>query len=230
MPQEFSLTRAEYFSAQTLYAQRNFRRLWWAWLLLFLAITLWLQRDRIGAPGYLWLVAALLGVGVALVAVLGLVLPRVLALMMVLTVWRRQPVLQAPVSVEISDAGIRGLVIHNPRATRVHLKADEGGLRSYGSWDGFRHKDRSGPLPVPSMLYYTARYHSPRQRREDLFLGLVNGMVPYHLKRRATPGQWARFALVELVNLPSTRRRVRRSQSLARAMVAEGPRIPELRG
>ncbi|MCB1038295.1 MAG: glycosyltransferase [Acidimicrobiales bacterium] len=123
-----------------------------------------------------------------------------------------------------------GLVIHNPRATRVHLKADEGGLRSYGSWDGFRHKDRSGPLPVPSMLYYTARYHSPRQRREDLFLGLVNGMVPYHLKRRATPGQWARFALVELVNLPSTRRRVRRSQSLARAMVAEGPRIPELRG
>ncbi|WP_374636323.1 YcxB family protein [Paracoccus sp. (in: a-proteobacteria)] len=121
MPQEFSLTRAEYFSAQTLYAQRNFRRLWWAWLLLFLAITLWLQRDRIGAPGYLWLVAALLGVGVALVAVLGLVLPRVLALMMVLTVWRRQPVLQAPVSVEISDAGIR---FENDRGSWQHRWSD----------------------------------------------------------------------------------------------------------
>jgi GT2 family glycosyltransferase len=122
-----------------------------------------------------------------------------------------------------------GLVVHNPRATRVHLKAEEGGLRTYGSWDGFRHKDRSGPLPVPSMLYYTERYHTPRQRREDLWLGLVNGMVPYHLKRRATPGQWARFVLAEVASLPSTRTRVRRSKALAAAMVAEGPKIPELR-
>lgn len=122
-----------------------------------------------------------------------------------------------------------GLVVHNPRATRVHLKAEEGGLRSYGSWDGFRHKDRSGPLPVPSMLYYTQRYHTPRQRREDLALGLINGMVPYHLKRRATPSLWARFVAVELVHVPSTRRRVRRSKALAAAMVAEGPKVPELR-
>jgi GT2 family glycosyltransferase len=122
-----------------------------------------------------------------------------------------------------------GLVIHNPAATRVHLKAEEGGLRTYGSWDGFRHKDRSGPLPVPSMLYYTERYHTPRQRREDLLLGLVNGMVPYHLKRRATPGRWLQLLGVELANLPSTRARVRRSRALAATMVAEGPKIPELR-
>ena len=122
-----------------------------------------------------------------------------------------------------------GLVLHNPHAIRIHLKAEEGGLRSYGSWDGFRHKDRSRPLPVPSMLYYTARYHSPRQQREDLGLGLVNGMVPYELKRRATPTQWAGFVVAELVHLPSTIRRVRLSRSLAADMIAEGPRIPDLR-
>ena len=64
---------------------------------------------------------------------------------------------------------------------------------------------------------------------EDLLLGLVNGIVPYHQKRRATPIQWARFVLVEVAALGSTRRRVRRSKALAAAMVAEGPKIPELR-
>ena len=123
-----------------------------------------------------------------------------------------------------------GLVIHNPLATRIHLKAETGGLRTYGSWDGFRHKDRSGPLPVPSMLYYTQRYHTQRQRREDLGLGLVQGIVPYHLKRRASPVQWLGFLVGEVVHVPSTVRRVRRSQALAAEMVAEGPKIPELQG
>ena len=90
----------------------------------------------------------------------------------------------------------------------------------------------AGPseLPVPSMLYYTQRYHTARQRREDLGLGLVVGMVPYHLKRRASPMQWLGFLAGELVHLPSTRRRVRRSRELAAQMVAEGPKIPELQG
>lgn len=121
-----------------------------------------------------------------------------------------------------------GLVLHNPDAVRIHLKAESGGLRSYGSWDGFRHRDRSGPLPVPSMLYYTARYHSLRQRREDLFLGVVNSFVPYHLKRRARPTLWARLLMMEAWHLPSTVRRIRWSKGLAADMLAEGPRIPKL--
>ena len=121
-----------------------------------------------------------------------------------------------------------GLVIHNPHAVRVHLKAEEGGLRSYGSWDGFRHKDRSRPLPLPSMLYYTARYHTRRQQREDLMLGLINGIVPYHLKRRASPARWAALLAAEVVHIPSTIRRVRESRRIAAQMVADGPRIPVL--
>ncbi|QXC60276.1 glycosyltransferase family 2 protein [Aquihabitans sp. G128] len=120
------------------------------------------------------------------------------------------------------------LVVHVPTATRVHLKAAEGGLRTFGQWDGFRSKQRLGPLPVPSMRYYSATYHSARQQREDLGLGLVHALVPYHLKRRATPLQWAGFVAKELLHLPSLVRRVRQSGVLAAEMVEAGPDIPSL--
>lgn len=121
-----------------------------------------------------------------------------------------------------------GLVIHNPHAIRVHLKAQEGGLRTFGSLDGFRHRDRSAPLPLPSMVYYTKRYHSARQVREDLLIGLTQAIIPYELKRRASLTQWARFLSVELLHVPSTVRRVRSSLRIADDMVAEGPKIPRL--
>ncbi len=121
-----------------------------------------------------------------------------------------------------------GLVIHNPHAIRVHLKAQEGGLRTFGSLDGFRHRDRSSPLPLPSMVYYTKRYHSRRQIREDLVIGLTQAIVPYELKRRASPTQWLGFVAGEVRHLPSTVRRVRRSLQIADEMVAQGPKIPRL--
>lgn len=122
-----------------------------------------------------------------------------------------------------------GLVIHNPDAIRVHLKAPDGGLRTFGSLDGFRHRDRSSPLPLPSMRYYTARYHSRRQQREDLLIGLTQAVIPYELKRRASPWRWTVALVGELVHLPSTVRRVRRSGRLAATMVADGPSLPGFR-
>lgn len=122
-----------------------------------------------------------------------------------------------------------GLVIHNPHTIRVHLKAQEGGLRTFGSLDGFRHRDRSSPLPLPSMVYYTKRYHSPRQVREDLMIGLSQAIIPYELRRRATPMQWVRFMAVELIHVPSTVRRVRESLRISSGdRGARGPRIPTL--
>jgi hypothetical protein len=118
--------------------------------------------------------------------------------------------------------------MHVPGAIRTHHKAETGGLRTYGSWDGFRSRDRSGPLPVPAMRYYMARYLTPRQAREDLLIGLLQAIVPYELKRRATPAQWARFVAIELVHLPSTLRRVRLSGQIATEMVREGPAIDPL--
>ena len=121
-----------------------------------------------------------------------------------------------------------GTVIHNPHAIRVHLKAQEGGLRTFGSLDGFRHHDRTSPLPLPSIVIYTKRYHSRRQVREDLVIGLSEAIVPYELKRRAKPTQWLGFVAREVVHVPSTVRRVRASLEIADRMVEEGPRIPTL--
>jgi GT2 family glycosyltransferase len=124
---------------------------------------------------------------------------------------------------------LRGaLVVHVPKAIRTHHKAETGGLRTYGSWDGFRSRDRSGPLPVPAMRYYTARYLTPRQAREDLLIGLAQAIVPYELKRRATPVQWAGFVAAELLHVPSTIRRIRLSGAIAQEMVREGPSIDAL--
>jgi len=120
------------------------------------------------------------------------------------------------------------LVVHNPYAIRRHLKAATGGLRTDGSWDGFRSPNRSGPLPQPSMLYYTRRYHTRLQAREDLLLGLITSVVPYHLKRRVGPARFAALVAGEALHLPSTVRRVRLSRRLAGRMVADGPRIPAL--
>ena len=45
-----------------------------------------------------------------------------------------------------NEFGIRSarnnfLNIQNPNAHRIHFKADEGGLREMGSWDGFHSKN-----------------------------------------------------------------------------------------
>jgi hypothetical protein len=78
------------------------------------------------------------------------------------------------------------------------------------------------------MVYYTKRYHSKRQVREDLVIGLSQAIVPYELKRRASPRQWMGFVAGELVHLPSTVKRVRASLHIADDMVEDGPRIPKL--
>ena len=74
-----SLTRAEYFAARSPYSRRRFRRFPWVGLLLFLAVSIWLQRDRFGDPGGLRVLAVLIVAGLLLVAVLDWAMPRILA-------------------------------------------------------------------------------------------------------------------------------------------------------
>ncbi len=123
-----------------------------------------------------------------------------------------------------------GLLVHNPSAARSHLKAAAGGLRSFGSWDSYRQRGIITPKPTPSVVYYSLRYFSARQTREGLLIGLAQSAVPYHLKRRASRRQWARFLAVELLRLPLTAVRVTRSVRSARRMLAEGPRMPRRAG
>lgn len=129
------------------------------------------------------------------------------------------------------DFGMRAyldgaLVVHNPLAARAHLKAQTGGLRTFGSLDSYRVAGRFTPRPRPSVVYYAKRHLSPRQAREALLIGLVQSAVPYHLKRRASTLQWAGFLVTEALRLPVTGLRVAASVRAARRMLAEGPRIP----
>ena len=132
-----------------------------------------------------------------------------------------------------ADFGMRvyltgGLLVHNPKAKRIHLKASFGGLRKFRSWDNFRHKGFFAPRPLPSVIYYALRHFSKRQAREDLLIGLAQSAIPYHLKRRASFGQWMKFVGLEILLSPLTLVRVARSIKTAKQMFNQGPRIPNL--
>lgn len=116
--------------------------------------------------------------------------------------------------------------IHTPAAYRVHYKAAEGGLRSFGSWDLFRQRGLLSPLPLPSVLYFAMRYFTKRQQRENLLIGLAAGVIPYERKRQASRREWLRYGSVAVLTVPIHGLRVWRSIRLARRMLAEGPRIP----
>lgn len=72
--------------------------------------------------------------------------------------------------------------ISNPKASRIHIKAREGGLRDMGSWDGFRVKKFLDPKPVPSVLYLYRKYFPHRLYKHAVFMGIIFSNVPYRFK------------------------------------------------
>jgi len=72
--------------------------------------------------------------------------------------------------------------INNPLAERLHLKAEEGGLRQMGSWDEFRPKKLFAPRPIPSVLYLYRKYFGRRIAIQGLLMGLPKSIVPYRFK------------------------------------------------
>ena len=86
-----------------------------------------------------------------------------------------------------NEFGIRSarnnfLNIQNPNAHRIHFKADEGGLREMGSWDGFHSKNIFSPLPVPSVLYMSRKYWGEKRTFFYLIRTLPMSLSFYKLK------------------------------------------------
>jgi glycosyltransferase involved in cell wall biosynthesis len=73
-------------------------------------------------------------------------------------------------------------IISNPKAKRIHLKADVGGLRQMGSWDAFIPKDIWSPRPIPSVLYFARKYFGSKASIYLLISSLPKSLVPYQLK------------------------------------------------
>ncbi len=73
--------------------------------------------------------------------------------------------------------------ISNPRAKRIHLKVNEGGLRQMGSWDGWRPKKIFDPRPVPSVLYLSRKYFGNSTTRLYILHSILPSLVPYQFKK-----------------------------------------------
>ena len=77
-------------------------------------------------------------------------------------------------------AGFRN--VSNPKAIRLHLKVDKGGLRQMGSWDGWRPKSLLAPRPVPSVLYLFRKYFGNKVAMVTLVNLTIPSLVPYRMK------------------------------------------------
>jgi GT2 family glycosyltransferase len=131
-----------------------------------------------------------------------------------------------------TDLGTRlylggALILHNPRARRVHYKAPSGGLRTYGAWWAQSTVGLLRPFPAPTHLYYQQRFLTPRQRRERLLLLAATGLLPRQMRQTqsiAGRGLAAARAAGLLSLLPL---RIARARAEAELLLAAGPKIPE---
>lgn len=74
------------------------------------------------------------------------------------------------------------LNISNPKASRIHLKVVEGGLREMGSWDSFRPRKFFSPRPIPSVLYLTRKYFGVKLTFLFLLQSVPPSVIPYKYK------------------------------------------------
>ena len=74
------------------------------------------------------------------------------------------------------------LMVNNPYASCIDLKAPKGGLRELGSWDGYRSKNILGPKPIPSVLYFYRKYWGKSFAIYSLIKLIPISLVPYSIK------------------------------------------------
>jgi len=115
--------------------------------------------------------------------------------------------------------------ISNPKAPRVHLKVNSGGLREMGSWDGFRPKKWFAPKPVPSVVYLFKKYLSKPLYKNALLIGIMLSNVPYKHKRSSK--MLAVSIALTIVKSPVLLIQLYRSRKIAQKMLNSG-KTPEL--
>jgi glycosyltransferase involved in cell wall biosynthesis len=132
---------------------------------------------------------------------------------------------------EDGELGVRfvragGLMMNNPYAKRFHYLAPVGGGRR--SSNNLHRWSRWSLLPRPvQTIYYTARRHfEPGVERDAV---LISGLSVGWRRRegeRATLGWRLRTLFGELVALPVTAYRMRKSMQIGEAMLQAGAQIP----
>lgn len=119
------------------------------------------------------------------------------------------------------------LLVLNPAAHVVHLRAPRGGLRQHGARVVTSASSESNlmlrHLMAPTEAYLLSRYFTPRQVNEAL---LIRSFSTLSSRQRGL-GRLVRLLLM-IALLPETHQRNRRSLAEGRAMLATHPTIPAL--
>ena len=116
--------------------------------------------------------------------------------------------------------------INNPKAKRIHLKAEVGGLREMGSWDGLRPKNWFFPRPIPSVLYFYRKYWGNNSAVLYLLQNLPTSLSSYKLKGTKM-GYSISFFLMFML-FPFILLQVFRSWSLSNKMLKKGQLIEHI--
>ena len=116
--------------------------------------------------------------------------------------------------------------ISNPIAKRSHLKAPKGGLREFGSWDGFRSKGLLPPKPVPSVLYFMRKYFG---NKVSIFYLVQNIPISIGLYRHKGTNLGNTISLLLfLIFFPLIVIQVLRSWLISSEMIKKGSQIGQL--
>lgn len=108
--------------------------------------------------------------------------------------------------------------ISNYKASRVHLKVSEGGLREMGSWDGFRPTKWFAPKPVPSVLYLYKKYLNKAFYRHAVLLGITLSNVSYRQKGKRNMLAWS--MMLTIIKAPVLYIQYLRSLTIAKKMLS----------
>ncbi len=74
------------------------------------------------------------------------------------------------------------VIISNPKAFIIDVKAPTGGLRQMGSWDAWRPTALFAARPIPSVLYFIRNYFGNEEAIWYLIKNIPQSYVPYKYK------------------------------------------------
>lgn len=115
--------------------------------------------------------------------------------------------------------------ISNSKASRIHLKAPEGGLRELGSWDGFRSKKFFGPKPIPSVIYFYKKYLPAAYYKNAILLGILLSNVSFRSKSKR--GMLLLSLFISVIKFPILFIQYKISKSVADKMQENIPALPK---
>lgn len=119
------------------------------------------------------------------------------------------------------------VLIYDPSVSVYHHHASTGGLRTHGARKTTRASARRSlterNLPSTTECYIGLRYYRERQRREARAIRVLSA-----LSGDGTRSRRLARAMVQIMLLPNTLERIRRSEREAAAVMQDRPRIPGL--